>query len=99
MVLVNCPAEGCDYNTGEQDPAIGAVLLTYHLQSTHAPAAQAPARAARAEVKKPDRPVLKEDSTDQDWASFEFEWGRYCMAVGIAGKAGPKWASPPTYFA
>ena len=31
----------------------------------------------RSITKKPDRPVIEEDSTDEDWALFVYAWGRY----------------------
>ena len=56
--------------------ALAAVMLNPHPTTKHTPQAPAAAQTARAEMKKPDRPIMKEDSTDQDWAISEFEWGR-----------------------
>ena len=75
MTVNDCPQEECPYRTPDVEAVIRAIILMDHLQTQHAPAAQAPAWAARAEVKKPDRLVIKEDSTDQDWVTFVFKWG------------------------
>ena len=84
MPPVQCYIDGCEFETPDMGEALAAVVLSHHLSTEHAP--QAPGSRSRVEMKKPDRPIVKEDSTDQDWAIFEFEWGRYCKAVGITAK-------------
>ena len=76
MPPVQCYIDGCEFETPDMGEALAAVVLSHHLSTEHAP--QAPGSRSRVEMKKPDRPIVKEDSTDQDWAIFEFEWGRYC---------------------
>ena len=84
MPPVQCYIDGCEFETPDMGEALAAVVLSHHLSTEHAP--QAPGSRSRVEMKKPDRPIVKEDSTDQDWAIFEFEWGRYCKAVDITAK-------------
>ena len=86
MPPIQCYIDGCEFETPDMGEALAAVVLSHHLSTEHAPQVPAAARTARVKMKKPDRPIVKEDSTDQDWAIFEFEWGRYCTAVGITAK-------------
>lgn len=83
MVRVKCTEASCEWQSEDRDVAMmGMVLaaeLNNHTTTTHA-AGCAP--RVDANIKKPGRPVIKEDTSDQDWTNFEFEWGQYCMAVG-----------------
>ena len=82
VISLQCPFTDCDAVTTNADKEIALALFNAHI-ATHTMASAPAAKKARVEMKKPDRPIVKEDSTDQDWAIFEFEWGRYCAAVGI----------------
>ena len=83
-ITLQCPFTDCDSVTAHADKEIALALFNAHI-ATHTMASAPAAKRSRTEMKKPDRPIVKEDSTDQDWAIFEFEWGRYCTAVGITG--------------
>ena len=83
-ITLQCPFTGCDNVTTHASEAVAVAVFNAHI-ATHTMASAPAAKRSRTEMKKPDRPIVKEDSTDQDWAIFEFEWGRYCTAVGITG--------------
>ena len=85
-ITLQCPFTDCDAVTTNVDKEIALALFNAHIATHTMASAPAAARTARVEMKKPDRPIVKEDSTDQDWAIFEFEWGRYCTAVGITAR-------------
>ena len=91
MVVIECPVEGCEWSTANRVAAtLGAVLtaeLNAHTAGAHTVAAAAvapgPARPGNSSIKRPDRPIMKEDASDQDWATFSFKWGRYKRATSI----------------
>ena len=70
MPPTRCHIAECDFATPDVGEAIATVMLKHHLDTKHATEVPVPAQAARAEMKKPNRPIVKEDSTDQDWATF-----------------------------
>ena len=72
------------YATPDVGDAVAAVLLTDHFRTAHGGNAAGAAAAQAGNVKKPDRPAMKEEATDQEWVTFEFEWDRYKKAAGIA---------------
>ena len=84
MPVVRCPEANCGFATADVGDAVGAVLLTHHLNGAHRGNAAGAAAAQAGNVKKPDRPAMKEDANDQEWVTFEFEWDRYKKAAGIA---------------
>ena len=63
---IACPVAGCNWQTEDHDVAtLGAVLaakLSVHGAGLH----QGNAAAAGGNVKKPDRPEIKEDVRDQE---------------------------------
>ena len=71
MVRVNCSAAGCQWQSEDRDTTtLGAVLaaeLNNHTAMAHAVVAAAPghgvARPGQTSIKRPDRPVMKEDDT------------------------------------
>ena len=72
------------YATPDVGDAVAAVLLTDHFRTAHGGNAAGAAAAQAGNVKKPDRPAMKEEATDQEWVTFEFEWDQYKKAAGIA---------------
>ena len=82
MVSLQCPFTGCDDVTTNADKEIALALFNAHIATHTMASAPAAAWTARVEMKKPDRPIVKEDSTDQDWAIFEFEWGGVLYSGG-----------------
>ena len=66
MPVVNCPEAGCEYATANVGDAVGAVLLTHHLNMAHGGNVAGGAAAWGGNVKKPDRTAMKEDSSDQE---------------------------------
>ena len=81
MVNVQCPIEGCDFQTGEYAASIVAALLACHTQGYHtnAPAAT----AARPRLPKVDRPILTDDMDEESWNVFQLSWDIYAKAHDI----------------
>ena len=89
MVITAYTVPGCRWETADRGYAFATVLaaeLNNHTTRVHAAAAAAPAhgqvRLDRTSVKRPERPVMKEDTCDQEWKNFSFEWGNYKTASG-----------------
>ena len=76
MPVVTCHIVGCNFVTGDVGDAVGAVQLGHHLSTEHGPA-----RQQAMNIKKPDRPLIKDDATDRDWQTFLFEWEPFFMEL------------------
>ena len=86
MVVITCPVPGCGYATSDREAALANCLaaeLNGHTAGVHTAAAPGAARPDRTSIKRPDRPVMKEDASDQDWKNFSFEWENYKTVSGI----------------
>ncbi|XP_066936345.1 uncharacterized protein [Clytia hemisphaerica] len=72
MPVIQCPINGCDYQTDDVDPAIAAALLTVH-NNVHVNA-PAQTRAAPSKAPKIQRPSVSRSSTEETWNSFLARW-------------------------
>ena len=80
MVNVQCPIDGCNYETGNFPPAVVASLLSAHTVGSHTPAA--PAAPAR-RPPKVDRPELSDGIDEETWNTFDQSWIIFVRANGI----------------
>ena len=93
MVAVPCPSIGtnCNYVTPDQDAAIVAVFLKFHLDTVHpaAPPAQAPPVPPTPGGAGPklqlDRPRISAGATTQEWDHFVRNWNNYKTLCKVAG--------------
>ena len=73
MVNVTCPNDGCGYETGDVADLIAAALLNAHTAGSHAQNnVGLPVQPRR--TPKIDRPVLKDNITEEMWNAFAQSW-------------------------
>ena len=75
-MAVECPVDGCTYNTGDVQPVVAAHALNHK-----APAE--PVLAAR--VEKVKRPSVSSAGSTEDWLYFESRWSDYVAATRLKG--------------
>ena len=73
MVVIQCPCDGCEYETADMSEAVTVALLNAHTAGTHnAPVAGNTQQRRR--TPKVDRPVLKDNMTEESWNAFLQSW-------------------------
>ena len=80
--MIQCPIEGCPYETPDVEPVVAAALITTHATSHRAPN-DGPAQAAR--VEKVKRPSISLAGTTEEWLYFKSRWGDYVTATRLRG--------------
>ena len=80
-MAVECPVDGCTYNTGDVQPVVAAALITAHALNHKAPAE--PVLAAR--VEKVKRPSVSSAGSTEDWLYFKSRWSDYVAATRLKG--------------
>ena len=80
-MAVECPVDGCTYNTVDVQPVVAAALITAHALNHKAPAE--PVLAAR--VEKVKRPSVSSAGSTEDWLYFESRWSDYVAATRLKG--------------
>ena len=79
-VSIQCPAEGCDFETGAYAASIVAAILNAHTVDRH----QQQARAAPPRPPKVDRPSLTDDLDEEQWNVFQQSWNIFMHANRVA---------------
>ena len=82
MVNVQCPVEGCGYETGEYGQAVVTALLSAHTAGTHVIAPAPVANPAR-RPPKVDRPELEDGIEEEAWNGFEQSWTIFVRANAV----------------
>jgi len=81
MPTVECPIEGCEYQTPEVDPVMAAALITTQT-TTYAIPQPVPPVANDEKVK---RPGILSGGTTEDWQYFKLRWDDYIRATKLLG--------------
>ena len=81
MPAIQCPVEGCGYETPDVEAVLTAALITAHA-TTHGPSHSA-TPSARAEKVK--RPSISSAGTTEDWQYFKSRWSDYVKATKLDG--------------
>ena len=81
MPIIQCPIEGCEYETPDVEPVIAAALITTYATSHRTPSG--PTRTARVERVK--RPNVSSAGTTEDWQYFKSRWNDYVKATRLEG--------------
>jgi ribosomal protein L44E len=76
---IQCQVPGCTYKAEHASEAVAIAMLTNHNSVHQAGAAQ----AVRHRVPKVDRPIIKQDSSDEEWQTFEADWKRFKRLMQI----------------
>ncbi len=78
MPIIQCPIEGCEYQTPDVESVVAAALITAHAISHQA-------RNDSAHVEKVKRPTVSSAGTTQDWQYFKSRWNDYVRATRLKG--------------
>ena len=82
MSAIRCQFPDCAFEANDASEEIAVLMFKSHLYSH-----QQPVRADRAPTKQKippiSRPVIKQDVTDEDWATFVAEWGNFRRCTDI----------------
>ncbi len=81
MPAIQCPIEGCEYETPDVDPVVAAALLTTHATTHQTPSASTPT----AKVERVKRPSVSSAGTTEDWQYFKSRWDDYVKATKLEG--------------
>lgn len=81
---VQCPIDGCTYETPDVDPVIAAALVTTHA-TTHQQPGGIPAAPSAARAEKVKRPLILPAGTTEDWEYFKSRWSDYVKATKLDG--------------
>ena len=81
MPVVQCPIEGCEYQTPDVDPVVAAALITTHATVHALPHPVVPA----AKAEKVKRPCVLSAGTTKDWQYFRSRWSDYMRATKLSG--------------
>ena len=81
MPIIQCPIEGCEYETPDVEPVIAAALIT-----THATSHRTPSRSTQTpRVERVKRPNVSSAGTTEDWKYFKSRWNDYVKATRLEG--------------
>ena len=78
---IPCQFTGCEYVAENLSEAVAIAMYSSHTASHQQTSTSASTSKQR--MPKIDRPELKQDTTDEDWATFEAEWKRYKRCTHI----------------
>ena len=81
MPVVQCPVEGCEYETPDVEPVIAAALITTHATSHRTPCGS----THTARVEKVKTPNVSSAGTTEDWQYFKSRWSDYVKATRLEG--------------
>ena len=81
MPVIQCPIEGCEYQTPDVDPVVAAALITTHATVHTTPHPNVPA----AKAEKVKRPCISSAGTTEDWQYFRSRWSDYVKATKLSG--------------
>ena len=70
---IDCQLPDCEYVAEHASEAVAIAMLTSH-NMTHLPSSSG---SSSSRAPKIDRPVLKQDITDEEWTMFKREWERF----------------------
>ena len=78
---IGCQFTGCAWSIEHDSEAVAIALLTSHSQNHKGASVVA---TSKQKTPKIDRPEVKQDISDEEWQSFEAEWGRFkkCTEMG-----------------
>ncbi len=79
--MIQCPIEGCTYETPDVKPVVADALITAHATSHGTPSGST--QAAR--VEKVKRPTVSLAGTTEDWQYFKSRWNDYVKATKLEG--------------
>ena len=87
MPIVRCPFAGCDYATGDVEPAVGGPLLMIH-GYTHMPVQAPPpggGAGPRPDTVKPkvEKPTITAGASNDEWTNFQRDWSTYKSICGL----------------
>ena len=77
---VQCPAEGCNFETGAYAATVVAAILNGHVADKHQ---QQQAQVAVPKAPKVDRPSLTDDLDEEQWNVFHQSWNIFVQANRI----------------
>ena len=81
MPRIQCPIEGCEYETPDVEAVLAAALIT-----THATSHRTTSRSTQtARVEKVKRPNVLSAGTTEDWQFFKSRWNDYVKATRLEG--------------
>lgn len=91
MVVVGCPAPGCEFKSGDLSEALVAALLTIHgFSHQHAaPVMAAPAQAPTPRGPRLDRPKVDVGVSIEEWNVFIRRWNVFRAGSGIGDAQAP----------
>ena len=72
---ISCQVPDCEYVARHASEAVTVGMLGSHVV-THS-SATVVAGSSSSRAPKIDRPILKQDINDEEWAMFVAEWGRF----------------------
>ena len=78
MPTIRCQFPDCEYQAVDDSEAVAIAMLQSH-NFSHMPVAPPAGGGAGATSRAPkiERPVLKQDISDEDWDMFKAEWSRF----------------------
>ena len=88
-----CPFTDCNFESGEVNDDLAAMLLKIHFAAAHTPTTN-PAENANlastannaARVQKVSRPTASLGMTSEEWSYFLTRWNNYVEATQVTGK-------------
>ena len=83
MVIVSCPAPGCEYITPDEDPAVISALLNIHALSHQSHA------TASTKGPKLERPHIDIGVDQETWNAFGRRWTAFKNGSGISDASAP----------
>ena len=85
-VELRCPVDNCDFVTQSTEPAAAATILTIHATAAHGTGGGAGGRENGSQGKKPERPTIDVDVSENDWSLFVDSWDRYKRMSSVNGE-------------
>ena len=82
MTIVQCPIDGCSYETPDLSDTIVAALITAHSSCHNRPTSNV---EVPSKVEKVKRPTISPAGTSEEWEYFISRWQDYKYATKISG--------------
>ena len=81
MPIIQCPIEGCEYETPDVEPVIAAALITTHVTSHR----MSSGSTQTPRVERVKRLNVSSAGTTEDWQYFKSRWNDYVKATRLEG--------------